>query len=389
MLRSNLYSYCERFQMRALSVLAILSTLSLSLAGCGKEEFVNQQYEEPGLSVGFQVTPAKADILIVTDNSASFSAPYYSFQNQLRSFVSNLTSQGWDYHVSAIPLVTTTTYPTINQVLASSELNGPTLSNGMPNPGYNASSVVPANNLITDPARFNALFSIISNSGSNDMTFYNLTNALYADANLTPSARFLRPDSLLAIIVITNGNDFSGSTTSSWMNSILSATNRAQRERIRFYPIASQVWRGTSDCWGAGATQGSRYFEMANLFNSPTNYDFCTSNMSDVIADIASNLRVQKTAYVTRAIFLGVAPIPSSIVITKRIPLGNGQFSEQVIPANDPVNGWTYSEAGQPRTDYTILEPYSLDQRTGYMIELHGSGRIRGNEQYSIRYERR
>lgn len=364
-----------------------LSFFALALQGCGKQDFVKQEFSSDGSSVGYQVIPAKTDILIVTDNSASFSTPYYTFQSQISNLVNSLSAQGWDYHIAAIPIASDYA-STIQTVLVDSEKNSPNLNNGLPNPSFTSSYSINSANAITNPAAFNPLFTINSRFGSSDQTFSNIVSALNQDANPT-AAHFLRPDSLFAVIVITNGNDFSGSTIQDWSNRILSASQRPlgstlrTTNKVRFYAIASQVWR-SSGCWNDGADAGTRYFQMASTFNSPTGYDFCTSNVSDVIQDIASNLNIQKRAYTTRAIFLGVPPVPSSIQIKKVLSTG----ASYTIP-NDATNGWTYTEAGQPKTDFTILQPYSLDQRTGYMIELHGSGQIRGDEQYSITYQRR
>ncbi len=370
----------------------LLLTLACAFTGCGKDEFVKQVYETNSSSLGAQAIPAKTDILFVVDNSASFTTAYTTFRNQLSSFVNGLVSQGWDYHMASIP---THSYDgaqiRLQQILTDPYLNTPRLASGTPNLGYTANgAVTDPSLLITNPSSFLFQFPVVTNSASLDYVFQNIDAALYDSANR--NSHFIRNDSLVVIIVISNGNDSSGDTVSAWANRLtLRVDAQGRGQRIKFIPLVSgnYVPPASGACWGEGAQAGLRYLNMANIFNPNIAFDFCgasSQGIESLIAGLNAQLQAVKRNFVTRAIFIPYAPVASSIEITKLTPNGRGGYTEQSIPKNDARNGWTYE--GYRANEYTIIDPFPANQSTGYMIELHGTAQLSGDQTFRISYSR-
>jgi hypothetical protein len=359
----------------ALAALGLLTALVGN--GCGKDEFVDQRYSESLAAVGYQTVPAKLDLMLVVDNTPSFGFPYAEFQNSLPSLVSQLASQGWDYHITAIAMApgntSTYTYQAISRVLVDPNKNYQYDPNsGAPNYGY-----VSTDYAVTHPSHLNVVFPINYNIGSSEQTLRGIRDSLSTDR-----AGFVRDDAQLAVVVISNGDDASGSSTSYWASAIASAARKSNARQIQFFPVVSNYYVGDRSCWGANANVGRRYLEIANLFNTlaPTAYDVCrNSSMSQIVNVLVSQLRATKNAYVRTAIVFSRRP--TTLSITK-----NG-----VVIPQDPTNtnGWnwdtTLPDSYTASPIPTVTEPYNLNyEGPGWVIRLYGNGRAVGTDNLQI-----
>ena len=215
-------------------------------------------------------------------------------------------------------------------------------------------------------------------------------------------SQFLRPDATLAILTLSNYDDKSGgswattgwSTSETWtpgVDSSLSAFEstlsaiKGSMSKIKYY---SMVAHNTNTCWGVAnnSRPRSRYEQIAHDFGT-TPIDICSNTLSQSLDQVSDDLRVVKMNYRRIYLIVGTRPNVSSIKVTKYV--GGNAGNAQEIP-QDPVNGWTYScptcSSTGYGTVYTIDQPVNMDQESGYVISLHGSARLWGNDTANITY---
>ena len=352
-----------------------LAVLSAALSGCGKDEFVDQKFSSSVAAQGYQLIPAKVDLLIVVDNTPSFAFPYSSLQSALPALVQSLASQGWNYHIAAMPMVsagaTSTSYaaPSIGSVLVDSSMNYQYAPyTGLPNPDY-----VP--NAITNAAQLNLSFPTNTSIGSSEQSFRGIRDAIASE-----NKNFLRDDALFAMVVISNGDDLSSGTVAQWVDSIRIAAGKSTTSSMRLYPIVAQSNDWTRSCFSAVANTGTRYLSAASSLQVPLlpQFHVCSnSNMSTLVQTVASQLQVTKQAFITSAIVLDKEPNLGSIKVYKNGALVNRDTGH--------TNGWDY--LGYSATPVpTITSPYNNNYSSGWIIQLYGNGQAIGSDQLNIEW---
>lgn len=378
----------------------LLSALaSLLIMGCGQQEFQKQELISGGLAEQYRFIPGKVDIVVVTDNSPSISIPMYaSLQSQLSTFATGLKSKFWDYHVAKIDMW----YPSdITKVLVNPDYNQATLPDGSANPN----PIVPSWAAVTDPSQF-SLIGTTQAGVMGDPTYTNLVDKL-TRTQADTSTNFLRPDAMLAIIIVTNGMDelqsypyetaLSTSEQSALTNTAnkLTALKLNMKQRIRFYPIVSPYYHGgTSQTGGSCLTsrdgtaiRGLSYTEMLrqNLLPGIT-MDVCDpSALSGAMAAIDANLTTVREDYVYSYLLLDKEPRQNSISVVR-----NGN---ETIPQDD-TNGWTYIGWTSQYMITGIVDSgvvvdlalHGLNYRTGYMVRLNGTARATGASNPQVFY---
>src|SRR5690349_5586341 len=98
------------------SFMMIIMTL-LTLADCSNKTSysVTSSTEAMTAPGSFQVS-LKVDILLVEDNTGSIYEPFSAIDAGVKGLLATLDTQGWDYHLSTVPL---TTFRPIQQVVGS------------------------------------------------------------------------------------------------------------------------------------------------------------------------------------------------------------------------------------------------------------------------------
>ncbi len=382
-------------------LLYLTSAVGLSIAwgillsSCGKQEFRKTEFSEAAAAIGSRTLPAKVDIVLVPDNSASLSSAFNIIQDQLSQFISKLDNENWDYHVAKSYMINP---DPIRSVLVNPKYNSTTLPDGTPNP---SASLVPTTAAIDSLNLFLPIIGRIDQStGSRDETYANTYNKLFEAMN-NSTARNLnlfRQDALLAIIILTNGAEYSidpyhdstfrGSfSLSYWAERFRSLKTLPQL--LRFYPVAASSARprfAGDYCHGSTAYNGASYTNIVPTYLPGLKFDFCDSSvLSNVFTEIASHLSSIRQNFIFSKIVLEQEPVASTIKVYK-----NGNLLSQ-----DNTNGWTY--LGGPQTVSIItgiedsngqIQPFNANARTGWVIELHGSAVLRGNDTYNVDYSR-
>lgn len=387
-----------RKQKLYIALISSFILLGMTIAGCAQQQFQKAQFVATTSAAGSRSLPAKVDILLVIDNSASMSNAISIVQAQLGQFISNLQGEFWDYHVAHTTIMSPTN---INQVLVNPTYNTQNLPDGTFN---QAGGIVPPGSAITqaDSSNFPLLITTTPTGGGEDYTYSDIYGTL-VNAKNDKVTNFLRDDALLAIVVVTNGAEYSvdpnhnGTINTNllqqYANNLISL--KGGSNLIRFFSAASFAYRPNS-CLTIGGTAwpGTSYLSMNNYIPG-FGADFCDPNaLNNVLDNINQKLQAIRQSYVYSSIVLDQQPIPDSIVITN-----NGT----TIP-RDNANGWSYPcstcntnglgtvytiTAVQDQTTgrITALNP-GLAQQTGYVIQLNGSARMIGSATPQVQYER-
>ena len=411
----------ENCSMRQTLILNLSVIALATLMGCGKADFVKGTTAQEQASPGSFVIPAKVDLLLVEDNTPSIYEAYSAIASQIPVFLNDLESRGWDYRLATSPLVSSRS---LNQILAS-KFDGnwhPSMGRSgwrAPYPGAN-----PMDNLVNPSyfreqsqySHFITTSDVVTGMGTYEPGLATIDTALNVHA---ANSQFLRPDAMLAVIVMGNGNDTSVPPNyvqqndpdvqcrlpaaagldigfcrrvdgfvypsaqaaqlanvyySGRMNNLVLTGKSAS---VRFYSAVahSQV----TNCLGSTSRVGSRYMQMTSTVGG-VSVDLCSQGVSNVLSAISGNLQSVKLSFRTRYLVLSEAPRVDSIRVLKR-PASGGEVE---IPQN-ATNGWTYIgyRSGVNAIDY----PTEMNEVSGYIIELHGSSRLIGDDTATVEYE--
>jgi hypothetical protein len=393
--------------MKTLPVLLVCLGL---LTACGKEKYVDQNFQSSATANQYVTSKPKVDIVVFQDDSDSVMyGPISALKPQMQNFLSQLSSD-WDIHFVVLPLLSDQSSLSGKYVVASdcSSISG---ASGC----YPLSQTSTYNSQPGDAAWLN---NSNSGVGSLDQGLY------YMQRNLSrssfTSSGFLRSDAALAVIVVSNGQDLSGINpnnkgscydgygnynpsafpqidycnangsgtyeVNTYANSLSSSYNsfanyfaqvRGSSLLAKFYSIVSPST--TSGCYGSYAMAGTRYISMSQQFNSSTGNLCNSSGFSTVLNDIRSNLHAVTTAikFNYAVVSTQYEPLVSSITVQK-----NGV----TIPQSD-TNGWSY--VGYLSNQPTSYYPTSGNVQSGYMIQLNGSAVYQGSDSLSINYTRK
>lgn len=401
---------------------------SLLSNGCSEQAFVPTTKLTQSPSPGTFVLPAKVDILFAQDDSPSMKQAFPTIREQFPKFLSNIADSGWDYRFATIPLSHSRK---IDQVMVSKyDANWFFEDDGSswlpPYPGASPTNPllgIPSS-YFTKPEDYTGFLSeadINSGQGQFEDGFRAISQALYYDL---PN-KFLRKDALLAVVVVGNGDDGSGvnfctvdglagpvpcevdpycqspysvpsknqwhskcekhpsrqSSFTDYKNDFNNLVVTKRTAGIRFYSAVSFYKSTDRNCIQSNSAIGYRYIDMAKAFEGES-FDLCTQDVTSILEQLKTELVEEKNSYRTRYLVISEEPKVETLKVWRYV--GGDTNQKEEIP-NDATNGWTY--LGGPLTVMTIDSPIPLNEATGYIIELHGTGRIEGSDSGAVEYE--
>jgi hypothetical protein len=394
---------------------ALALGLLLTLSGCGKQNFVISSKVEAQTAPGSFTIPAKVDILLVEDDTGSMNEIYPMVSSATPSFLTALEAKGWDYHFATIPL---TTYRNLDQVTAShydgnwgSAWIAPFPGATQFGPGTVDSSVFRT----TDNYYGFLQPGEIQQTNGKEWGFDNMVNSMINIRN--GSSNFIRDDAMLVVLDVGNGNDTSrvnfcdrgdgvivscddlgnspcsstdmsqwgapGATCASgalsfnyYKSAFVTAANKPSSTMFRFYAAVANRRDRTLTCQGANSDIGTRYQQMSSAFNGKS-YDICSGStaMTAALDSLSNDLQSVRLSFETRYLPISQEPDVSTIVVTR---------NDGVVIPQSSSNGWTY--AGYVNNGYQIDYPVSMNQFSGYAIELHGSYKLTGSQTANVSY---
>lgn len=387
-----------------LAVLTILGAFSLT--GCGRQEFVPVSSAAGQQSPGFFNIPARVDILLAQDDTGSIYEAN-GINSQLSNFLTGIQAQGWDYHFATTPLA----HPrAMDQVIGSqydtnwgSNWLAPYPGASRPAPGT-MGMIVPQ--FFRTPDNYTGLIAASQITNSDNGTEPGLATILDALDSRATGTGFLRDDAMLVIFVVGNGNDNSGVIYSSQSGGLVVPSGTQQNcvtkegqtgqacteafyqsemrklrpnpKQIQFHAAVAAQAYSNGGCQGGNSWIGTRYVNMVGAIGG-SHYDVCTTPIATIFDKLAASLQAQKVAYARHYLFISADPDLASLHVYRYV---NGDSSQSQEIPQDATNGWTY--AGYQTNVYAIDEPFPMSLTTGYAIELHGTAKIRGNDQANV-----
>jgi hypothetical protein len=286
----------------------------------------------------------KIDVLFVVDNSGSMSPAQTNLVNNFHSFISNFMTKGYDFQIA----VTTT-----DAYLAGDNFYNKSAS---AYPNYTSSQKRALANFkgpIITPSTPNIESQFVSNAAVGDQgdgderAFSSFREAL----NRNPS--FHRPDAFLAVIILSDEDDFSDPTRSeaSWtrqggisdhnyndpglesvatyvnyLDMLTGSTTTTKNYNVSAIATLDSTCKAQENQYYAESIIGKRYKDLANQTNGVLG-SICDTSFADSLVLIETKiLELSTQFYLTRA------PDPATIIVHV-----NG-----ATVAESATNGWTY-----------------------------------------------
>ena len=383
-----------------------LLSLTLTLSACGPQAFVPSGMTSKQSAAGTMDMPPKVDIVLGISMNGTMQNIYPGIQTEVPAFLQGLQNSGWDYRFIAIPLseyqpTDASHFSIQNKVSVSSYDNNTASGNWLaPFPGANyadptlgiASSLIAP--LFTVPALDNSHNDGHESGIANQVNFLTRSD-IQPVVGSNSNENFLRKDALLAVITLSNGDDRSGG---SWVwdpvyqrtvwragaAAVDAGYENALRalkptpELLKYYSLVAHL---TNSCRGYGTWSGIRYEKISNDLGGK-NIDICTTPLSGALSSVAQDLTVARINFKKSYLVMGTQPNVGTIKVIKH--LGGNSGATVDIP-QDPQNGWTY--IGYQSNFNTVLQPIPMEPATGYMIQLHGTAILMGNDTAEISYQ--
>ena len=318
--------------------------LTIFIFGCEKND---RSFSILGDSQAFQqgsssVVQKKIDILWVVDDSGSMAPFQQKLVTNFNSFISNFISKGYDFHIG---VTTTSAYLSLPQFNNNASLAKLRDGTGNVHTGFPIIDIHTPNPIQTFTTNASQ-----GDQGEGDERAFSSLKAALQNSNNTS---FLRPGSFLAVIILSDEDDFSDPTRSveSWLHggiadhsyanphletvdsyiSFLDQITNSTDPNARNYNV-STVSVIDNNCLTAHRQQtsatimGTRYMDLATKTNGVL-ADICAADYASSLLQIQSKIFELSTQF-----FLNRAPVPESIVV----------HVDGVSVNQDPTNGWTY-----------------------------------------------
>jgi hypothetical protein len=389
---------------------------ALALSACGPQAYVPGTVQSNQSAAGTMNLAPKVDIVLGVSQDGTMKNVYPGLDAEIQRFTAKLEASGWDYRFVSIPLsehfsVTESDYPLDGRVSVSHYdglyfcYNGATLAHypcgtqpwkaPYPNADPTNPSLQISNNF------FSNIFRVpgedpVHNDGR-ESGLKNLSTFLKRD---DVQSQYLRPDAMLAMIVLSTGDDrsygqwvyrWNGTnleTNQDWQadanpdpasafTSSLSNVKNIQLRKL-YTVVADPVG---NNCRIAVTRNGITYRNAVNQISGAA-INLCTTPISTALDQIAQNLEFQKLIFKKNFLVLKSEPSGGSIKVTK---YSNGSSTELAQCSGAVANDcWTYK--GYLINQDTVESPVKGSPATGYLIELFGTAKLNGSDTASVSY---
>jgi hypothetical protein len=284
----------------------------------------------------------KVDILWVVDNSSSMTPLQNNLVSNFGSFIKNFQAKGYDFRIA----VTSS-----DAYLANKAFNNNPAYSKFKDGGGSAHTGI----FVIDPSTPNITSTFVTNAsigqnGSGDERVF----SSFKEALLDPqNAGFLRPDSFLSVIILSDEDDFSDPTRreGSWLyqggvadhsytnpnletvdsyvsflDQLTQTTDVNRRYNVSAITVLDNTCLKSHAPMAPSTIIGQRYIDLANKTNGVLG-SICDSSYANALQAIQQRILELSTQFP-----LGRQPVESTI---KVVVAG-------VSVANDATNGWTY-----------------------------------------------
>jgi hypothetical protein len=326
---ANCNASCSRFSQSV----ALLGMLMLSACGstqgtsyailAGSESFQQVQSQQTN----------KVDVLWVIDNSGSMSDDQANVANNFQSFIQSFTTKGFDYQI-AVAGTDAWRAPFLGNYDFSRFRTGSTV--GAVGSGYPV--ITPSTPTIATVFGLNVL---LGTAGSGDERAFSSFMAAFENPQ---NGGFIRPDSFLAVIILSDEDDFSADvvsrpdrdysypglhTVQSYVNYLDQKTGSTDPTRRKYSVSTISVLDAACQAANTNSLIGVRYMELAALTKGQQ-MSLCSQNFGEDLRLLSSQI-----VKLTTQFLLAKTPQLDSLVVT---------INGAVVPMN-PVNGYVYDAA--------------------------------------------
>jgi hypothetical protein len=331
---------------------AVLSACALSVACDDRRRLVQiaetvdtfEQGAAARTAVEFNQKPALVDVLFAVDNSPSMCEKQQALAQKFQAFISALQSQSLDFHIGVV--ATDMSNPTFQGKLVAAGSNPKVLTAATPNLvqvfGQNVTAVG-----LAGSARSQGLLAALAA----------LTPPLTTGAN----SGFLRPEASLAIIIVSDEDDYSLNTVEPpatddfvWFftRSILGLKPPGDEGLVKLATIIGADANGqAANCSGSGTPTaactfhdldghaGTRYAAVAAQTLGLVQ-PICASDFGPLLTTIASTIGGLTRRFELSRVSIDSALDPASLTVT--VTPSSGPAYTLMQSGND---GWTYDAA--------------------------------------------
>jgi len=318
-----------------LGILVLRLVLGLSAAstvvGCSKENPTFSLLAESNGFIQSTSVNTKVDVLFVIDNSGSMQPAQTNLTNNFNAFISSFVQKGYDFHIG---VVTTDTYKSIFGWGASYAR----LKDGV---GANRSGVYVIDPSTTDPVGTfltNATQGI--NGSGDERAFQSFKIALDSPLN----ADFRRPDAFLAIVIVSDEDDFSNDRSGDigenynysglhtvqsyvdYLDTLTGSTSASRKYSVSSIHVLDNACLAQSH---AAANIGIRYSALVSATGGVQG-SICSPNFSNELDQIQKGILTLASQF-----YLPRQPVPETIRV----------YVDGVEIPEDANTGWTYNAA--------------------------------------------
>lgn len=289
----------------------------------------------------------KLDIMFVVDNSGSMLEEQVNLATNFNSFISDFVTKAYDFKISVISSEAwKSNYPSGGGFTNTCNVG----TNGSPvtvncarfrdGHGVGAGTHSGIFTIDTNTPNIVDVFNINVRTGTigygDERVFQSMMTAL--DYNAAPNNTFLRDDSFLAVVMVSDEDDFSWDSSSynpNYNNTELFTipdvvdyldTKTNSTVTNRRYNVSSIAPNGTS-CMGAEGHHGTRQNALADATEGVKG-SICSASFATTLNEIQTRISELSTQF-----YLTRIPIVSTIVV---------KVNSAVVPKND-INGWSYN----------------------------------------------
>lgn len=310
--------------------LAALFIISLNLIGCAEEAPSFSLLPDSDIFYQNNKTLSnKLDILWVIDNSGSMQEEQQNLADNFNAFITDFVNKGFDFQIAV----------TVTDAWRAPFVGNPELArfrDGTNQYGHTGVFVI-------TPSTPNLISTFVTNvrqgiNGNGDeRAFQSFKTALNSNLN----AGFLRSDAYLAVIIVSDEDDFSHNSSQyinrdynyaglhtvqsyvDYLDQKTQSTGALRRYSVSAITIADQNCLAQNASWGI---IGQRYIDLAGETDGVVG-DICSPNFSDDLDAIQNRIAELSTQF-----YLSRVPRPETIVV---------KVNDILIP-EDPTQGWTY-----------------------------------------------
>jgi hypothetical protein len=285
----------------------------------------------------------KIDMLWMVDNSGSMGPLQNNMTSNFHSFINTFITKGYDFHLA---VGSSDQYLSLPAPFNNTPAYAKFFDGGFD--GSPATGIFQITQNTGTQAYIESTFvhnaTLGSNGSGDEREFSSMKQAL----NYSGNSGFLRSDSFLAVIILSDEDDFSDETrcegclTDHWyadpnldtvasyetyLDTLTTSTAAFRRYSVNAITVADSICLAIHQAVSGSSIIGQRYIQMVNDTNGVIG-SVCDPSYATALALITAHILELGTQF-----FLNNTPVVSSIVV-----IVNG-----VVVPNNAANGWTYN----------------------------------------------